>query len=72
MRREPQAKLLLTTFSLPLANALDGKLRILTGDEKGVVPRVTVLPFRALPVIYLRLLTVITRARRPRNRCAAR
>lgn len=48
LKREPQAKLLLTTFSLPLANALEGKLRILTGDEKGLVPRVTVLPFRGV------------------------
>jgi len=46
LKRETDAKLLLTTFSLPLANALEGKLRILTGGEKGVVPRVTVLPFR--------------------------
>lgn len=48
LKREPQAKLLLTTFSLPLANALEGKLRILTGDEKGLVPRVTILPFRGV------------------------
>lgn len=48
LKREPQAKLLLTTFSLPLANALEGKLRILTGDEKGLVPRVTVQPFRGV------------------------
>ncbi len=48
LKREPQAKLLLTTFSLPLANALEGKLRILTGDERGLVPRVTVLPFKGV------------------------
>ncbi len=46
LRREPRARLLLTTFSLPLANALEGKLRILTGEDKGIVPRVTVLPFK--------------------------
>lgn len=46
LKREPQARLLLTTFSLPLANALEGKLRILTGEDKSIVPRVTVLPFR--------------------------
>ena len=34
LKREPQAKLLLTTFSLPLANALEGKLRILVGYER--------------------------------------
>jgi mRNA-degrading endonuclease RelE of RelBE toxin-antitoxin system len=48
LRQHPQARLLLTTFSLPLANALEGKLRILTGESSGVVPRVTVLPFRGL------------------------
>lgn len=48
LKREPNAKLLLTTFSLPLANALEGKLRILIGQEKSVVPRVTVLPFRSV------------------------
>ena len=48
LRQHPQARLLLTTFSLPLANALEGKLRILTGEDNGVVPRVTVLPFRGV------------------------
>lgn len=48
LKREPQARLLLTTFSLPLANALEGKLRILTGEDKGIVPRVTVLPFKGV------------------------
>jgi mRNA-degrading endonuclease RelE of RelBE toxin-antitoxin system len=46
LRQHSQVRLLLTTFSLPLANALDGKLRILTGEETGIVPRVTVLPFK--------------------------
>lgn len=48
LKREPTARLLLTTFSLPLANALEGKLRILTGEDKGIVPRVTVLPFKGV------------------------
>jgi mRNA-degrading endonuclease RelE of RelBE toxin-antitoxin system len=48
LKREPQARLLLTTFSLPLANALEGKLRILTGEDKSIVPRVTVLPFKGV------------------------
>lgn len=48
LNREPHAKLLLTTFSLPLANALDGKLRILIGGEKGIVSPVTVLPFKGV------------------------
>jgi mRNA-degrading endonuclease RelE of RelBE toxin-antitoxin system len=46
LKEDAQARLLLTTFSLPLANALDGKLRILIGDDKGVVPRFTILSFR--------------------------
>ncbi|MGE9296009.1 MAG: 3'-5' exonuclease [Puniceicoccales bacterium] len=48
LNRDRSAKLLLTTFSLPLANALEGKLRILIGEEKGVVHRVTVLPFKGV------------------------
>ncbi|MDE3767562.1 3'-5' exonuclease [Sinorhizobium meliloti] len=48
LKGDPQARLLLTTFSLPLANALEGKLRLLVGSEKGIVPRVTVLPFRGV------------------------
>jgi hypothetical protein len=46
LKASPDARLLLTTFSLPLANALEGKLRILIGADKGIVPRVTVLSFR--------------------------
>lgn len=48
LKREANARLLLTTFSLPLANALEGKLRILSGVETGTIPRVTVLPFRGV------------------------
>jgi mRNA-degrading endonuclease RelE of RelBE toxin-antitoxin system len=48
LNREPHAKLLLTTFSLPLANALEKKLRILTGEASGVVHRVTILPFKGV------------------------
>lgn len=48
LKREPQARLLLTTFSLPLANALEGKLRILTGEDKSIVPRAIVLPFKGV------------------------
>ncbi|MGD9920195.1 MAG: 3'-5' exonuclease [Pseudorhodoplanes sp.] len=48
LRQYPQARLLLTTFSLPLANALEGKLRILTGEDNAIVPRVTVLPFKGV------------------------
>ncbi|MGP0566699.1 MULTISPECIES: 3'-5' exonuclease [unclassified Nitrospina] len=48
LKKNQDAKLLLTTFSLPLANALESKLKILTGDDKSIVPRVTVLPFRGV------------------------
>lgn len=48
LRHNPQTRLLLTTFSLPLANALEGKLHILAGEDSGVVPRVTVLPFKGV------------------------
>lgn len=48
LKREPQAKLLLTTFSLPLANALEKKLSILTVEASGVVHRVTILPFKGV------------------------
>jgi hypothetical protein len=47
-QRDPQARILLTTFSRPLANALDKKLKILIGEESSVVPRVTVTPFRGV------------------------
>lgn len=50
LRQHPQARLLLATFSLPLANALEGKLRILTGEDEGIVPRVTVLPFKGVAI----------------------
>lgn len=46
LRLHRDARLLLTTFSLPLANALEAKLRLLTGEDKSIVPRVTVLPFK--------------------------
>lgn len=45
---DPDARLLLTTFSQPLANALEQKLKILVGPRSSVVPRVTVAPFRGI------------------------
>lgn len=41
----PMAKVLLTTFSDPLAHALERKLKILSGDASAIVPRITVAPF---------------------------
>lgn len=48
LKKNPDAKLLLTTFSLPLSNALQHKLDMLIGEDKSVVPRTTVLPFRGV------------------------
>jgi hypothetical protein len=48
LKRNREARLLLTTFSLPLANALAKKFQLLAGEDQTVVPRVTVLPFRSV------------------------
>tara|TARA_Y100000052_G_scaffold26871_1_gene32776 strand:- start:33901 stop:35988 length:2088 start_codon:yes stop_codon:yes gene_type:complete len=48
IKREPDAKVLLTTFSPPLANALEKKLQILTGDTPEIVHRVSILPFKGV------------------------
>ncbi|MCH7623894.1 MAG: UvrD-helicase domain-containing protein, partial [Nitrospinae bacterium] len=48
LKKNKDARLLLTTFSLPLANSLESKLKILTGDDKAIVPRVTILPFKGV------------------------
>jgi hypothetical protein len=45
---EPQARVLLTTFSRPLANALERKLKILIGENSSIIPRVDVTPFCGL------------------------
>jgi len=44
----PQARVLLTTFSRPLANELERKLKILIGENSSVVPRIFVTSFRGL------------------------
>jgi AAA domain len=48
VQRDPQARVLLTTFSRPLANMLERKLKILIGEDSSVVPRVVVTPFRGV------------------------
>ncbi len=48
LEQNADARLLLTTFSLPLANALERKFRILAGEDNSIVPRVTVLPFKGV------------------------
>jgi hypothetical protein len=48
LRNEPDAKVLLTTFSSPLANALEQKVNVLTNAKADLVSRVTVLPFNGV------------------------
>lgn len=45
VRSDPRARVLLTTFSRPLANALRLKLGILLGDDSALIGRVTVASF---------------------------
>lgn len=44
----PNSQILLATFSRPLANMLERKLKILIGEDAAIIPRVTVLPFRGV------------------------
>ena len=48
IRADPQARVLLTTFSEPLANSLRAKLAVLAGPDTSVVPRITVASFAGL------------------------
>ena len=43
-----RARVLLTTFSQPLANTLEQKLRVLLGERSEIVSRITVTPFRGV------------------------
>jgi hypothetical protein len=45
LKKDCQAKILLTTFSSPLANALEHKLRMLTGINSSSASHITVLSF---------------------------
>lgn len=47
-RQSADSRVLLTTFSQPLANALSRKLAVLVGDASPVLRRVTVLPYRSV------------------------
>ena len=47
-RSGPDARVLLTTFSRPLANALERKLKILLGEQSAVARRITVAPFHGI------------------------
>lgn len=43
--KSPDVRVLLTTFSDPLASALERKLKLMTGDSSAVVPRISVGSF---------------------------
>ncbi|HEY5107623.1 MAG TPA: 3'-5' exonuclease [Caulobacteraceae bacterium] len=43
---DPAARVLLTTFSEPLARALERKLAVLAGPATGIIPRIVVAPWR--------------------------
>ena len=62
LRTDPQARVLLATFSEPLAGALAAKLAILAGPDAGIVPRVTVAAFQGLAAELFQLAF----ARKPR------
>jgi hypothetical protein len=47
-RTYPNARILLTTFSRPLANMLEQKLKLLTGENNSVIPRITVTHFHGI------------------------
>ena len=47
-KESAQARVLLTTFSRPLAQMLERKLRMLAGEAPSVVPRVTVTAFHGV------------------------
>lgn len=55
--RNPDAKVLLTTFSSPLANVLEQRLKVLTGDDPSTSTRSTVLPFQGLAKELFALIT---------------
>ena len=62
MRQDPNARVLLTTFSEPLANSLRAKLPILAGPDSLIVPRITVASFQGLATELFQLAF----ARKPR------
>ncbi len=48
LKTEPQAKILLTTFSDPLANALKAKLKMLVPDDAVLDSKMAILPFKGV------------------------
>jgi plasmid maintenance system killer protein len=52
----PNARVLLTTFSQPLANELERKVKLLLGAKQGVVPRIVVASFQGIALELYQLL----------------
>jgi hypothetical protein len=48
VREDPDARVLLTTFSEPLANALRWNLKVLAGSETALLDRIAVASFRGI------------------------
>ena len=61
-RKNPQARLLLTTFSEPLARSLSAKLAVLAPETGGIVPRITVADWHGVADELFQLI----HGRRPR------
>jgi superfamily I DNA/RNA helicase len=55
IRHDPTARVLLTTFSEPLANSLRAKLGILAGPDASIVPSITVESFEGLAIELFQL-----------------
>ena len=47
-RENPEARILLASFSQPLADAMAGKLLVLAPETGGIVPRITTASFRGI------------------------
>jgi hypothetical protein len=61
-RANPQARVLLTTFSAPLAHSLAAKLKVLAPEIGGIVPRITVTDWQSAATELFQLI----HGRRPR------
>lgn len=62
IRSDPAARVLLTTFSDPLARDLARKVAVLAGPDGGIVPKITTLSFQGLALELFQLAF----SRRPR------
>jgi mRNA-degrading endonuclease RelE of RelBE toxin-antitoxin system len=62
IRHDPTGRVLLATFSEPLAGSLKSKLAVLAGPDTSIVPKITVVSFEGLALELFQLVF----ARRPR------